>query len=70
MELYNPELSLSNLLAPNIKFVLKSLLTFFIGPLITRPFFGDHPDQCVAGFLLGFTFSVLLWMKFGKMLVK
>jgi hypothetical protein len=26
----------------------------------------DHPDQCVAGFLLGFTISVILWMKFGR----
>lgn len=43
-----------------------SLLTFFIGPLITRPFLNDHPDQCVAGFLLGFTVSILLWMKFGR----
>ena len=43
--------------------VFYSLLTFFIGPLITRPFFGDHPDQCVAGFLLGFTISVFIWMK-------
>ena len=46
--------------------VFYSLLTFFIGPLITRPFFGDHPDQCVAGFFVGFTMSILLWMKFGR----
>tara|TARA_B100001093_G_scaffold164513_1_gene156953 strand:+ start:1076 stop:1267 length:192 start_codon:yes stop_codon:yes gene_type:complete len=50
--------------------VFYSILTFFIGPFITRPFLGDHPDQCIAGFLLGFTISILLWMKFGKMLVK
>ena len=29
-----------------------SFLTFFLGPLITRPFMKDHPDQCIAGFLL------------------
>lgn len=46
--------------------VFYSLLTFFIGPLITRPFMNDHPDQCIAGFLLGFTISILLWMKFGR----
>ena len=46
--------------------VFYSLLTFFIGPLITRPFLGEHPDQCVAGFLVGFTISILLWMKFGR----
>ena len=50
--------------------VLYSFLTFFIGPFLTRPFLGNHPDQCVGGFLLGFTISILLWMKFGKMLVK
>jgi hypothetical protein len=46
--------------------VFYSLLTFFLGPLITRPFMKDHPDQCVAGFLLGFTISILLWMKYGR----
>ena len=50
--------------------VFYSFLTFFLGPFLTRPFFGNHPDQCIGGFLLGFTISVLLWMKFGKMLVK
>ena len=43
-----------------------SILTFFIGPFITRPFMSDHPDQCIAGFLVGFTISILLWMKFGR----
>tara|TARA_B100000575_G_C23114828_1_gene644342 strand:- start:1734 stop:1928 length:195 start_codon:yes stop_codon:yes gene_type:complete len=46
--------------------IFYSLLTFFIGPLVTRPFMKGHPDQCVAGFLLGFTVSVLLWMKYGR----
>lgn len=46
--------------------IFYSFLTFFLGPLITRPLFGDHPDQCIAGFLLGFTVSVFLWMKFGR----
>ena len=46
--------------------VFYSALTFFIGPLVTRPFLGEHPDQCIAGFLLGFTVSVLLWMKYGR----
>ena len=48
--------------------VFYSLLTYFIGPLITRPFMNEHPDQCVAGFLLGFTISVFLWMKYGRKL--
>ena len=46
--------------------VFYSFLTFFIGPFITRPFMSDHPDQCVAGFLVGFTISILLWMKIGR----
>ena len=46
--------------------IFYSILTFFIGPFITRPFFKDHPDQCVAGFLVGFTISILLWMKIGR----
>ena len=50
--------------------VFYSILTFFVGPLLTRPFMNDHPDQCVAGFLLGFTISVFLWMKYGRHYVK
>ena len=46
--------------------IFYSFLTFFIGPFITRPFMKDHPDQCVAGFLVGFTISILLWMKIGR----
>lgn len=43
-----------------------SVLTFYLGPLITRPFLGDHPDQCIGGFLLGFTISIFMWMKYGR----
>tara|TARA_Y100000389_G_scaffold30199_1_gene25599 strand:+ start:214 stop:408 length:195 start_codon:yes stop_codon:yes gene_type:complete len=50
--------------------IFYSILTFFIGPLITRVFLAEHPDQCVAGFLLGFTISVLLWMKYGRKYAK
>jgi len=48
--------------------VFYSLITFFLGPLATRPFMKDHPDQCISGFLLGFTVSIFLWMKFGRKL--
>ena len=48
--------------------VFYSILTFFLGPLVTRPFMKDHPDQCISGFLLGFTVSIFLWMKFGRKL--
>ena len=46
--------------------IFYSVLTFGVGPFLTRPFLGEHPDQCVAGFLLGFTISILLWMKYGR----
>ena len=46
--------------------IFYSILTFFVGPFITRPFLKDHPDQCVAGFTLGFAISIILWMKFGR----
>lgn len=50
--------------------IFYSILTFFIGPMITRMFLAEHPDQCVAGFLLGFTISILLWMKYGRKYAK
>mgnify|MGYP001417403939 FL=1 len=46
--------------------VVYSILTFFLGPILTRSFMGDHPDQCIAGFLLGFTVSIFMWMKYGR----
>lgn len=48
--------------------VFYSLLTFFLGPLLTRPLLKNYPDQCVFGFLLGFTISIFLWMKYGRYL--
>lgn len=50
--------------------IFYSILTYFLGPVATRYFMNDHPDQCVAGFLLGFTISVFLWMKFGRHLAE
>ena len=50
--------------------IFYSIITYFIGPLITRPFLNEHPDQCVAGFSLGFFISVVLWMKYGRHLAK
>jgi hypothetical protein len=46
--------------------IFYSLLTFFVGPFITKPFLKEHPDHCIAGFLVGFTISILLWMKIGR----
>jgi hypothetical protein len=46
--------------------IFYSILTFFVGPYLTSPFFKEPSDKCVAGFLVGFTISILLWMKVGK----
>lgn len=48
--------------------IFYSLLTFFLGPLLTRPLLKNYPDQYVFGFLLGFTISIFLWMKYGRYL--
>ena len=48
--------------------IFYSILTFFITPMITSPFFEEHDDRCIAGFVLGFAISILLWMKFSKYL--
>ena len=40
--------------------IFYSILTFFIGPLVTRYFMKDHPDQCNAGFILGFTVDLFM----------
>lgn len=48
--------------------VMFSILTYFLGPLVTRNFIGEHPDQCIFGYLFGFTISVFIWMKYGRKL--
>jgi hypothetical protein len=59
--------AMSHLSTPQTQMIMVfySFLTFFLGPMLTRPFLGKSPHQCVAGFLVGFTLSVLLWMKYG-----
>ena len=51
--------------------LLYSILTFIIGPIVTRPLFGNtkDPNICILGFLVGFTVSIFLWMKYAKKLV-
>jgi len=49
--------------------VFYSLITFFIAPYLTSPLLKEHPDKCIFGFLVGFTVSIFLWMKFKKSLV-
>ena len=48
--------------------IVFSIITYIVAPLITRPVMKDHPDQCIAGFLLGFTICIFIWMKFSKFL--
>lgn len=46
--------------------IFYSIITFFVTPLLTSSFYENHEDPCIAGFVLGFAISILLWMKFGK----
>jgi hypothetical protein len=48
--------------------VFYSILTFFLVPYLTSPLYPEHEDRCIAGFVLGFAISIMLWMKFGKKL--
>ena len=48
--------------------IFYSFLTFFLGPFLTRPIIKKHPDSCVAGFVVGFAVSIVLWMKYGYFL--
>jgi len=43
-----------------------SIITFFVMPTITRPFFKEYNDPCIMGFLIGFVVSAILWVKFGR----
>ena len=50
-----------------------AVLTFVVGPFVVRWLKKDtskDPRSCVPGFLLGFTISVLLWMKYGRKYAK
>ena len=46
--------------------VFYSFLTFFIGPLITRPFLGDHPRSMCCRIFIRIHNIYILWMKFGR----
>ena len=50
--------------------IFYSLLTFFIGPYLVKPFINRKQDPCPTGFLVGFTISVVLWMNFKNNLIK
>ncbi len=46
--------------------VFYSILTFFIGPYLTMSIIDNGPDNCIAGFTVGFAISLVLWIKYGK----
>lgn len=41
-----------------------SFLTFFLGPCVTKLFMNKYHD--LAGFVLGFVVSIILWVNVGK----
>lgn len=45
--------------------VFYSILTFFVGPFITKAVSTSN-NSIVAGFVLGFAVSILLWITVGK----
>uniref|UniRef100_A0A6C0F9C1 Uncharacterized protein n=1 Tax=viral metagenome TaxID=1070528 RepID=A0A6C0F9C1_9ZZZZ len=47
--------------------IFYSILTYFIGPLVTRNVFSlKGSENCIVGFTLGFALSVILWAIWGK----
>lgn len=44
------------------------ILTYYMGPMGIRFSMKNHPDPEVAGFVVGFALSVLLWQSYGKRL--
>lgn len=43
-------------------------LTYYLAPVAIRTSIRNHPDPDVAGFIIGFTLSVLLWQSYGRKL--
>jgi len=46
-----------------------SLLTFFIGPMVSSHLMEDNSNKYEMGFVIGFIVSVVMWMKYGKNMV-
>ena len=51
--------------------IFYSILTFFVGPYLIRPFIRESKTISITeidllGFLVGFSISCILWVKFGK----
>ena len=51
----------------NKKTLLPTCFYSFLTSFFHMPSFSnDYPEQCPAGFLLGFTVSVFLWIQYGR----
>ena len=46
-----------------------AVLTFFVGPKVSKMLKLDSKDPCMVGMVLGFIVSLVLWKKFGYKMV-
>ena len=46
-----------------------AVLTFFVGPKISKMLKLDSKDSCMVGMVLGFGVSLILWKQFGYNMV-
>ena len=46
-----------------------AVLTFFVGPKVSKMLKLDTKDPCMVGMVLGFVVSLILWKKFGYNMV-
>ena len=49
--------------------VFYAILTFFVGPKVSKMLKLDSKDPCMVGMILGFIVSIVLWKKFGYNMV-
>ena len=46
-----------------------AILTFFVGPKVSKMLKLDSKDPCMVGMVLGFIVSLVLWKQFGYNMV-
>ena len=46
-----------------------AVLTFFVGPKVSKMLKLDSKDPCMVGMVLGFIVSIILWKQFGYNMV-
>jgi len=46
-----------------------AVLTFFVGPKVSKMLKLNPNDPCIVGMVLGFAVSIILWKKFGYNMV-